>query len=56
MQQIVKYQRNSKGLYDVVITNVEIPEQAIDLLNLGKPINVDCSVMIQTLSLANNVG
>lgn len=45
MQQIVKYQRNSKGLYDVVITNVEIPEQAIDLLNLGKPINVDCSVI-----------
>ena len=45
MQQIVKYQQNSKGLYDVVITNVEIPEQAIDLLNLGKPINVDCSVI-----------
>ena len=45
MQQIIKYQQNSKGLYDVVITNVEIPEQAIDLLNLGKPINVDCSVI-----------
>ena len=45
MQQIVKYQQNSKGLYDVVITNVEIPEQAIDLLNLGKSINVDCSVI-----------
>lgn len=45
MQQIIKYQQNSKGLYDVVITNVEIPEQAIDLLNLGKPIDVDCSVI-----------
>ena len=29
----------------MVITNVEIPEQAIDLLNLGKPIDVDCSVI-----------
>lgn len=45
MQQIIKYQQNSKGLYDVVITNVEIPEQAIDLLNLGRPIDVDCSVI-----------
>lgn len=45
MQQIIKYQQNSKGLYDVIITNVEIPEQAINLLNLGKPIDVDCSVI-----------
>ena len=55
MQQIIKYQQNSKGLYDVVITNVEIPEQAIDLLNLGKPIDVDCSVIIKILSLASNI-
>ena len=45
MQQIIKYQKNSKGLYNVVITDVEIPEQAIDLLNLDKPIDVDCSVI-----------
>lgn len=45
MQQIIKYQKNSKDLYNVVITDVEIPEQAIDLLNLGKPINVDCTVI-----------
>lgn len=40
----------------MVVTNVEIPEQAIDLLNLGKPIDVDCSVIDPNLSLANNVG
>ena len=45
LRKIIKYQQNSKGLYDVVVTNVEIPEQAIDLLNLGKPIDVDCSVI-----------
>lgn len=32
-------------MYDVVITGIEVPEQAIDLLNIGQPIDVDCSVI-----------
>lgn len=42
MSQIIKYQRNNNGLYDVVVTDVEIPEQAIDLLDLKQPIDVVC--------------
>lgn len=45
MSQIIKYQRNNNGLYDVVVTDVEIPEQAINLLDLKQPIDVDCSVI-----------
>lgn len=32
-------------MYDVVITGIEVPEQAIDLLNIGQPVDVDCSVI-----------
>lgn len=32
-------------MYDVVITGIEVPEQAIDLLNIGHPVDVDCSVI-----------
>ncbi|WP_226385986.1 putative HNHc nuclease [Staphylococcus sp. Marseille-Q1834] len=45
MSQIVKYQKNNKGTYTVIVTDVEIPEQAIDLLNLEQPIDVDCTVI-----------
>ncbi|HAR6121587.1 TPA: hypothetical protein I1677_001256 [Staphylococcus pseudintermedius] len=45
MSQIVKYKKNHKGTYTVVVTDVEIPEQAIELLDLNQPINVDCSVI-----------
>ncbi|MCO4357960.1 hypothetical protein BU586_06545 [Staphylococcus agnetis] len=45
MSQIVKYQKNHKGNYTVVVTDVEIPEQAIELLDLNQPIDVDCTVI-----------
>ncbi|HEC2158308.1 hypothetical protein B5C01_10640 [Staphylococcus delphini] len=45
MSQIVKYQKNHKGTYTVVVTDVEIPEQAIELLDLNQPIDVDCTVI-----------
>ncbi|PTF57667.1 putative HNHc nuclease [Staphylococcus chromogenes] len=45
MSQIVKYQKNHKGAYTVVVTDVEIPEQAIELLDLNQPIDVDCIVI-----------
>lgn len=45
MSQIKKYKRNNNGLYDVLVTDVEIPKQAIDLLNLNQKIDVDCSVI-----------
>lgn len=45
MAQIIKYQQNNNGLYDVVVTGVEIPEQAIKILDLNQPIDVDCSVI-----------
>ncbi|NJI13709.1 hypothetical protein BU591_01025 [Staphylococcus agnetis] len=45
MSQIVKYQKNHKGNYTVVVTDVEIPEQAIELLYLNQPIDVDCTVI-----------
>lgn len=32
-------------MYDVVITGIEVPEQAIDLLNIGQTVDVDCSVI-----------
>ncbi|SUL96006.1 phage protein [Staphylococcus caprae] len=32
-------------MYDAVITGVEVPEQAIELLNIGQPVDVDCSVI-----------
>ncbi len=32
-------------MYDVVINGIEMPEQAIDLLNIGQPVDVDCSVI-----------
>lgn len=32
-------------MYDVVITGIEVPKQAIDLLNIGQPVDVDCSVI-----------
>lgn len=45
MPKITNYKKNSKGLYDVVVTDVEIPEQAIDLLDLNQTVDVDCSVI-----------
>ncbi|WP_217971477.1 putative HNHc nuclease [Staphylococcus xylosus] len=45
MPKITNYKKNSKGLYDVVVTDVEIPEQAVELLNLNRAIDVDCSVI-----------
>ena len=45
MPKITKYKQNTKGLYDVVVKNVEIPEKAINLLNLNHSIDVDCSVI-----------
>ena len=45
MSKIIKYKPNNNGSYDVVITNVEIPEQAIELLDVNQPIDVDCSVI-----------
>ncbi|HHV8936469.1 TPA: putative HNHc nuclease, partial [Staphylococcus aureus] len=45
MAQIIKYQQNNNGLYDVVVTGVEIPDEALTLLDLNQPIAVDCSVI-----------
>lgn len=45
MQHITRYQKDNDGTYSVVVTGVEIPEQAIDLLNIGQPVDVDCSVI-----------
>ncbi|HFP7215594.1 TPA: hypothetical protein ACHKME_002865, partial [Staphylococcus aureus] len=45
MAQIIKYQQNNNGLYDVVVTGVEIPDEALTLLDLNQPIDVDCSVI-----------
>ncbi|SUM32083.1 phage protein [Staphylococcus gallinarum] len=45
MSKITKYKKRNDGLYDVVVTSVEIPEQAIELLDLNQPIDVDCSVI-----------
>ena len=45
MSKIIKYNQREDGLYDVVITGIEVPEQAIDLLNIGQPVDVDCSVI-----------
>lgn len=45
MSQIVKYQKNHTGNYTVVVIDVEIPEQAIELLDLNQPIDVDCTVI-----------
>lgn len=45
MQRITRYQPNNNGSFDVVVTGVEIPEQAIELLDLNQPIDVDCSVV-----------
>ncbi|HCG2469726.1 TPA: hypothetical protein NJO97_002841, partial [Staphylococcus aureus] len=45
MAQIIKYQQSNNGLYDVVVTGIEIPEQAIKILDLNQPIDVDCSVV-----------
>ncbi|WP_449126367.1 putative HNHc nuclease [Staphylococcus chromogenes] len=45
MSQIVKYQKNRKGNYTAVVTDLEIPEQAIELLDLKQPIDVDCTVI-----------
>ncbi|HDH4870174.1 TPA: hypothetical protein PI351_002665, partial [Staphylococcus aureus] len=45
MAQIIKYQQSNNGLYDVVVTGIEIPEQAIKILDLNQPIDVDCSVI-----------
>ncbi|POA05620.1 putative HNHc nuclease [Staphylococcus caprae] len=45
MSKIIKYNQREDGLYDAVITGVEVPEQAIELLNIGQPVDVDCSVI-----------
>lgn len=45
MPKITKYKQNTKGLYDVVVTDVEIPDQAIDLLDINQTVDVDCSVI-----------
>ncbi|HHA5943572.1 TPA: putative HNHc nuclease [Staphylococcus aureus] len=45
MAQIIKYQQNNNGLYDVVVTGVEIPDEALTLLDLNQPIAVYCSVI-----------
>lgn len=45
MSKIIKYKPNNNGSYDVVVTDVEIPEQAIELLDVNQPIDVDCSVI-----------
>ncbi|MBA8761743.1 putative HNHc nuclease [Staphylococcus coagulans] len=45
MSQIIKYQKNYKGLYNVVVTDVEIPDEAISLLDLKQYIDVDCTVI-----------
>ena len=45
MSKIIKYNQREDGLYDVVITGIEVPEQAIDLLNIGQTVDVDCSVV-----------
>lgn len=45
MSKIIKYNQREDGLYDVVINGIEMPEQAIDLLNIGQPVDVDCSVI-----------
>ncbi|MEM5397314.1 putative HNHc nuclease [Staphylococcus gallinarum] len=45
MSKMTKYKKRNDGLYDVVVTSVEIPEQAIELLDLNQPIDVDCSVI-----------
>ena len=45
MSKITKYNKRHDGLYDVVVTGVEVPEQAIDLLDLNQAIDVDCSVV-----------
>ncbi|MGV3043447.1 putative HNHc nuclease, partial [Staphylococcus rostri] len=45
MSQIVNYQKNKKGLYNAVVTDVDIPDSAIELLDVEWPIDVDCSVI-----------
>lgn len=45
MSKIIKYKPDNNGSYDVVVTGVEIPEQAIELLDVNQPIDVDCSVI-----------
>ncbi|PNZ42305.1 putative HNHc nuclease [Staphylococcus simulans] len=45
MSKIIKYKPNNNGSYDVVVTDVEIPEQAIELLDVNQLIDVDCSVI-----------
>ncbi|EKS26055.1 hypothetical protein HMPREF9310_01286 [Staphylococcus simulans ACS-120-V-Sch1] len=45
MSKIIKYKPNNNGSYDVVVTGVEIPEQAIELLDVNQSIDVDCSVI-----------
>lgn len=45
MSKIIRYKPNNNGSYDVVVTGVEIPEQAIELLDVNQPIDVDCSVI-----------
>lgn len=53
MSQIVKYQKNKKGLYNAVVTDVDIPDSAIELLDVEWPIDVDCSV-IDSNSITGN--
>ncbi|UXV43421.1 putative HNHc nuclease [Staphylococcus simulans] len=45
MSKIIRYKPNNNDSYDVVVTGVEIPEQAIELLDVNQPIDVDCSVI-----------
>lgn len=45
MSKIIKYQRNKNGLYNAVVTDVDIPDSAIELLDMEWPIDVDCSVI-----------
>lgn len=45
LSKITKYNKRHDGLYDVVVTGVEVQEQAIDLLDLNQEIDVDCSVV-----------
>lgn len=45
MSKIIRYKPNNNGSYDVVVTGVEIPEQAIELLDVNQSIDVDCSVI-----------
>lgn len=48
MSRITKYQKNSKGTFDVVVRDVFIPDAALELLENGMQLDATCEVIDRT--------